>query len=149
MFQNCLVNTPKYSKLCMYRCSELTFSFLLFLLGLDTQIKIFFWRSSSQIQSELKIIIMYSRYTSFRARPFQRPSLPYPHSTALGCIILYPWPSNALTWCTVLQLAPQIGAGSLTVFKCLPKKSFWVRMLNFCTLHPWEPFFQMPPAEGA
>ncbi len=30
MFQNCLVNTPKYSKLCMYRYSELTFSYSFF-----------------------------------------------------------------------------------------------------------------------
>jgi hypothetical protein len=30
MFQNCLVNTPKYSKLCMYRYGELTFSYSFF-----------------------------------------------------------------------------------------------------------------------
>jgi hypothetical protein len=29
MYQNCLVNTPKYSKLCMYRYGELTFSYSL------------------------------------------------------------------------------------------------------------------------
>ncbi len=27
MYQNCLVNAPKYSKLCMYRYGELTFSY--------------------------------------------------------------------------------------------------------------------------
>jgi hypothetical protein len=30
MYQNCLVNTPKYSKLCMYRYGELTFSYSFF-----------------------------------------------------------------------------------------------------------------------
>jgi hypothetical protein len=30
MFQNCVVNTPKYSKLCMYKHSELTFSYSFF-----------------------------------------------------------------------------------------------------------------------
>ncbi len=34
-------------------------------------------------------------------------------------------------------------------FKCLPKKSFWVRMLNFRTMHPGWPFFQMSPTPGA
>jgi hypothetical protein len=30
MFQNCLVNTPQYSKLCMYKYGELTFSYSFF-----------------------------------------------------------------------------------------------------------------------
>ncbi len=30
MFQNCLVNTPKYSKLCMFKYGELTFSYSFF-----------------------------------------------------------------------------------------------------------------------
>jgi hypothetical protein len=41
-------NTPKYSKLCMYRHGELSL-LLVILLGLASQIKIF------EVQSELKI----------------------------------------------------------------------------------------------
>ncbi len=34
----------------------------------------------------------------------------------------------------------------MPVFKCLSKKNFCVRTLNFRTLHPGWPFFQTPPA---
>ena len=53
MFQNCLVNTPKYSKLCTYRYSELTFSYSFFSVWTH---KLRFLGSSSPFQSELKIV---------------------------------------------------------------------------------------------